>query len=263
MFRLLALAILNALERKTDLYLVSQSNSVLLDVASLASLFGLEIISGGLGELTPVMLEGQLTYAPVNRVSSAVLPRNPGVKEWYKFYPPKVEVFFKDNAKNDTQWSEEQLIAAKFCFAGLVIGQTEVDIMSHAIQPIFEILEKSWFPQNCMLIDAKIEFAGGVTTKEIVFTNVIDDDSWRLWPSGDRSQQKDSLTVTSRKLTLEGLQMWSWMFNYTFSRRISPVCCSDIWVKQPFRVDQTLSEHFEHVGIFKVATCLDFEDVKA
>uniref|UniRef100_A0A8C2MMP6 SAICAR synthetase/ADE2 N-terminal domain-containing protein n=1 Tax=Cricetulus griseus TaxID=10029 RepID=A0A8C2MMP6_CRIGR len=139
--------------------------------------------------------------------TGSFLKRNPGVKEWYKFYPPKVEVFFKDNAKNDTQWSEEQLIAAKFCFAGLVIGQTEVDIMSHAIQPIFEILEKSWFPQNCMLIDAKIEFAGGVTTKEIVFTNVIDDDSWRLWPSGDRSQQKDSLTVTSRKLTLEGLQM--------------------------------------------------------
>uniref|UniRef100_A0A2K5HDS9 phosphoribosylaminoimidazolesuccinocarboxamide synthase n=1 Tax=Colobus angolensis palliatus TaxID=336983 RepID=A0A2K5HDS9_COLAP len=93
--------------------------------------------------------------------TGSFLKRNPGVKEGYKFYPPKVELFFKDDANNDPQWSEEQLIAAKFCFAGLVIGQTE------------------------------IEFGVDVTTKEIVLADVIDNDSWRLWPSGDRSQQKD------------------------------------------------------------------------
>jgi hypothetical protein len=41
-------------------------------------------------------------------------------------------MFFKDDASNDPQWSEEQLIAAELCFAGLVIGQTEVDTLSHA-----------------------------------------------------------------------------------------------------------------------------------
>ena len=61
----------------------------------------------------------------------------------YKFYLPKVEMFFKDDVNNDPQWSEEQIIAVKFCFAGLVRGQTEVDIMSHATQAIFEVLEKS------------------------------------------------------------------------------------------------------------------------
>ncbi|XP_063520604.1 bifunctional phosphoribosylaminoimidazole carboxylase/phosphoribosylaminoimidazole succinocarboxamide synthetase isoform X2 [Pongo pygmaeus] len=151
--------------------------------------------------------------------TGSFLKRNPGVKEGYKFYPPKVELFFKDDANNDPQWSAEQLIAAKFCFAGLVIGQTEVDIMSHATQAIFEILEKSWLPQNCTLVDMKIEFGVDVTTKEIVLADVIDNDSWRLWPSGDRSQQKDKQSYRDLKeVTPEGLQMVKKNFEWVAER---------------------------------------------
>ncbi|KAM9193083.1 bifunctional phosphoribosylaminoimidazole carboxylase/phosphoribosylaminoimidazole succinocarboxamide synthetase [Mergus octosetaceus] len=151
--------------------------------------------------------------------TGSFLKRNPGVKEGYKFYPPKIEMFFKDDANNDPQWSEEQLIEAKFSFAGLTIGQTEVDIMARSTQAIFEILERSWQPQNCTLVDLKIEFGVNILTKEIVLADVIDNDSWRLWPSGDRSQQKDKQSYRDLKeVTPEALQMVKRNFEWVAER---------------------------------------------
>ncbi|KAM6132691.1 LOW QUALITY PROTEIN: bifunctional phosphoribosylaminoimidazole carboxylase/phosphoribosylaminoimidazole succinocarboxamide synthetase [Pterocles gutturalis] len=151
--------------------------------------------------------------------TGSFLKRNPGVKEGYKFYPPKIEMFYKDDANNDPQWSEEQLIEAKFCFAGLSIGRTEVDIMARSTQAIFEILEKSWQPQNCTLVDLKIEFGVNILTKEIVLADVIDNDSWRLWPSGDRSQQKDKQSYRDLKeVTPEALQMVKRNFEWVAER---------------------------------------------
>ncbi|XP_053314617.1 bifunctional phosphoribosylaminoimidazole carboxylase/phosphoribosylaminoimidazole succinocarboxamide synthetase isoform X2 [Spea bombifrons] len=150
--------------------------------------------------------------------TGSFLKRNPGVKEGYKFSPPKLEMFFKDDANNDPQWSEEQLIAAKLNCAGLVIGQTEVDIMKHSTVAIFEILEKSWLTQDCTLVDMKIEFGVDVTKKEIVLADVIDNDSWRLWPSGDKTQQKDKQIYRDLKeITPEAMQVvkrsFEWVAN--------------------------------------------------
>ncbi|MEE6461947.1 hypothetical protein FKM82_001453 [Ascaphus truei] len=151
--------------------------------------------------------------------TGSFLKRNPGVKEGYKFYPPKVEMFFKDDANNDPQWSEEQLIATKLTGAGLVVGQTEVDIMNHSTVAIFEILEKAWLTQDCTLVDMKIEFGVDVTKKEIVLADVIDNDSWRLWPSGDKTQQKDKQTYRDLKeITPEAMQMVKRNFEWVADR---------------------------------------------
>uniref|UniRef100_U3FXJ5 Protein ADE2 n=1 Tax=Micrurus fulvius TaxID=8637 RepID=U3FXJ5_MICFL len=151
--------------------------------------------------------------------TGSFLKRNPGVEEGYKFYPPKIELFYKDDAANDPQWSEEQLIEVKLKLAGLEIGQTEVDIMAQSTRAIFEILEKAWQPQNCTLVDLKVEFGINVATKEIVLADVIDNDSWRLWPSGDRKQQKDKQSYRDLKeVTPEALQMVKRNFEWVAER---------------------------------------------
>ena len=40
-----------------------------------------------------------------------------------------------------------------------------MDIMSHATQAIFEILEKSWLPQNCTLVDMKVQMKWSFESK--------------------------------------------------------------------------------------------------
>lgn len=127
--------------------------------------------------------------------TGSYLKRNPHVKEGYRFAPPKLETFFKDDANHDPYWSLETLIEAKLDCGGLIISEAHVEEMLTVTQLVFELLERVWQTLDHSLIDMKIEFGvvedKSTGIKSIVVADVIDNDSWRLWPSGDKRLMLD------------------------------------------------------------------------
>ncbi|CAG0914979.1 unnamed protein product [Notodromas monacha] len=131
----------------------------------------------------------------IRRIATgSFLKRHVTIKEGHRFCPPRVETFFKDDAQNDPEWSFEEVGQLK---VKLPNGEFRLDSISYLRQmiegsrAIFECLEKAWSTKNCVLVDMKIEFGIDDTTGELLLADVIDNDSWRLWPEGDQRLMKD------------------------------------------------------------------------
>ena len=65
------------------------------------------------------------------------------------------------------------------------------EIRETLIVPTFEVLERAWKEQEITLVDMKIEVGRRVQDDKIVVADVIDNDSWRIWPKGDPKKQLD------------------------------------------------------------------------
>jgi phosphoribosylaminoimidazole-succinocarboxamide synthase len=116
--------------------------------------------------------------------TGSYLRRNPGVPEGTRFDPPLVEFFLKDDARHDPLISERAIVEQG------VANSAELQTMIEQGRRVFTILEAAWAAQDVTLVDLKIEF-GRSETGELLVADVIDNDSWRIWPGGDKERMLD------------------------------------------------------------------------
>jgi phosphoribosylaminoimidazole-succinocarboxamide synthase len=142
---------------------------------------------------------------PVEQVQRRIatgsyLKRTPGAQEGDRFEPVLVETFLKDDANHDPQIWEQDIIAQ-----GLAT-KAEIDWMAEEGRRVFEVLERAWASVDVTLVDLKIEF-GRTTKGELVVADVIDNDSWRIWPGGDKNRMLDKQVYRNlQEVTEQDLQ---------------------------------------------------------
>ncbi len=150
-------------------------------------------LSGGEDEDGNEMLVRHCSMIPIEVVVRGVaagsyVKRNPGVKPGTVIAPRLVEYFFKDDANHDPQYTAERIVDEGIATTAELAQMTEIARL------VFDILAHAWKQQNVLLVDLKVEFgrapaADGGT--EILLADVIDNDSWRIWPAGDQSKMLD------------------------------------------------------------------------
>lgn len=78
-----------------------------------------------------------------------------------------------------------------------MLGETEVELLKNEIMvPCFTALEQAWAKVQTVhgavaLVDMKIEVGRRKLDHRLVIADVIDNDSWRIWPGADPSKQLD------------------------------------------------------------------------
>lgn len=132
--------------------------------------------------------------------TGSYLKRHPEVAEGTRFDPLLVEFFLKDDARHDPQVTAEEIARDGIASAG------EVEAMMDMGRRVFLILERAWADLGVQLVDLKIEF-GRDAQGALLVADVIDNDSWRLWPGGDKSRMLDKQIYRNMKeVTAEGLE---------------------------------------------------------
>lgn len=151
------------------------------------------------------LLVKRCAMLPVEQVmrriaTGSYLKRNPEVSEGTRFDPVLVETFLKDDARHDPQIWPDDIVSM-----GLA-SLEEIDWMADQGRRVFETLERAWASIDVTLVDLKIEF-GRSTDAHLVVADVIDNDSWRLWPGGDKNRMLDKQVYRNlQSVTAEALQ---------------------------------------------------------
>ncbi len=151
------------------------------------------------------LLVKRCAMLPVEQVmrriaTGSYLKRHPETSEGTRFEPPLVETFLKDDARHDPQIWEADIVQM-----GLATPH-EIEWMAEEGRRVFVTLERAWASVDVTLVDLKIEF-GRDPQGHLLVADVIDNDSWRLWPGGDKTRMLDKQVYRNlREVTPEELQ---------------------------------------------------------
>lgn len=155
-----------------------------------------------------------VTMIPIELVTRRVaygsyLKRNPNKEPKFEFEDVEFEMFAKDDSKHDpllsfdfengyvSQYSasapvtDESIISiAPFDASEFALGKDEAVTLQQLAIDTFTLLEAAWRDQSVTLVDMKIE-CGRTRDGRLVVADVIDNDSWRIWPGGDSNNMVD------------------------------------------------------------------------
>jgi phosphoribosylaminoimidazole-succinocarboxamide synthase len=151
------------------------------------------------------LLVRRCTMLPIEHVqrrlaTGSYLKRHPEVSEGTHFDPVLIETFLKDDARHDPQITSQDILNQQLA------TQQESEEMTELGYRVFAVLEQAWATVDVTLVDLKIEF-GRDTAGNLLVADVIDNDSWRLWPAGDKTRMLDKQVYRNLKnVTSEELQ---------------------------------------------------------
>ena len=117
--------------------------------------------------------------------TGSFIRRNSDVAEGTRFEPSIVEIFYKDDALHDPLVTDAEILEMG------VATQEEIDTLRDVGREVFDFLEAAWAKQDVALVDCKIEFGRATSDGRLLVADVIDNDSWRIWPGGDKNRMLD------------------------------------------------------------------------
>jgi phosphoribosylaminoimidazole-succinocarboxamide synthase len=153
-------------------------------------------LSGGEDDDDNEMLVRRAQMIPLEVVvrgvaAGSLVKRKPGIQRGAVLVPRMIEFFLKDDANHDPLIEGEEIVAR-----GLATPM-ELATMSELARITFEVLAHAWRRRDTLLVDLKIEFgriSAGEGKGTLVIADVIDNDSWRVWPQGREELMLDKQT---------------------------------------------------------------------
>ncbi|MFN2459536.1 MAG: phosphoribosylaminoimidazolesuccinocarboxamide synthase [Candidatus Velthaea sp.] len=167
-------------------------------------------LSGGEDDDDNEMLVRRAQMIPLEVVVRGVaagsfVTRKPGIARGTLLVPRVIEFFLKDDANHDPMIEPDDIVGRG------IATPAELGTMTELARMTYEILAHAWRRRDTLLVDVKLEFgriASGEAKGSLLIADVIDNDSWRIWPQGreglmlDKQLYRNLDTVTPEDLLL-------------------------------------------------------------